>query len=411
MTAHALLSAPAPTPVGTLPDSHLPDFLHVIDPFTAGEGALLAAAVATRSSHARHRAWILGSSSDLRHARRAGLPDPVGVTFSLGAPMTALRSIWRLRQALPAPPETIIAWSPLSLSLALAAWRSPVAPRAPISFVGIMPVGPAAAGRGFLARRRLALALRRATIVPLGDALQSAWSAAVGVGVTALPTPVAPLGISPDSRRALRDELRIAPDELAVLLLSDPPSHADGRHFTQSIGMARLCDLPVVGMMHRDVPDWPRALTFVRTHCHEWDMLRIDGPLSLALHAADLCVWDPADRPGSPGASAQGPVLALAAAAAGIPVVAPDSPISREILAPVADSCLAPGWQERQIAGRLTALVDPAVRAAIADRLRAHHALRLRAFHERLAETLRIVRGSALSAAAWRDAIELGNLA
>ncbi len=360
--------------------------LHLVDSTCGGEGALVGCAAACTIPGVTHEVWCLGPPRLAHHATALGLPVTARITTT-GPPESALRSLWRANQSRaavnPAPSDfdAIVGWSPASVHVA----TRMLALDHTVPIVGVMAQGPDSAGTGWLAERRLRRALHRATILPLGTSLAGAWAGTLALGVTPIappvhtpardPAPPTPTPTPPGMREALRAELGVQPGELAVLMLSDPATRGDVRRFAQVLGMARLTRVPLVGLAPRHAPGWERANRFGNATRRAWDIIAFDGPLASALPAADLAVWIDADAPGewsnSPARSiGGGPLLGIAAAAAGIPVIAPDLPVTREALSAAGDVCLVnhpPGAVgETRLAGRLLdlALDEHARRAA-----------------------------------------------
>lgn len=380
--------------------------LHLIDSSSGGDAALLACAEACRTPGIDHKVWCLGSPTLARHALALGLPVAARATAT-GPVETSLRSLWRARQPGAAgrasprlDPDAVIAWSPAALHVATLAFaRSPDLP-----MIGVFPQGPAAAGTGWLGRRRLRRAAHRATVVPLGDCLARAWAGTLALGVTPIAPPVFTPTTNSAHRLALREALGIRPHELAVLMLVDPIRSAaaapgrDVRGFAQVLGMAALTHAPLVGLAPRSAPGWERANRFCNATRRAWDIIPFDGPVAAALAAADLAVWA-----GSP--EADGPVLPIAAAAAGVPVLAVDSPAAREVLAPAASACLVPPTSlDTRLAGALLALArDPLARRAAAIALESHWLQPARhwAFPGELLSVLRIATTVSPTSADW----------
>jgi hypothetical protein len=402
--------------------------LHLVDTAVGGEAAILTCKAATDIPGVRHDVWLLGSEKDAALARLVGLHDFQRVTITAGVPESAVRALWRLRAA--GSPnraadasgfDALLAYSPAAVGLGAGVFARPRS----FPVIGVMPVSPAAAALGLLpslAGRRMHHCTRRATIVPLGAALQRTWAAALGLGATAISSPIAGLPhVNSTARARTRAELGIGPDEMAVLLLADPPSGGDARRFAQIVSMARLAGAPVVGLMHAQTDQQARALRFAFVNRRSFEMIRYSGPVTGALAAADVCVWDTPPRVGAGGiggtpgqmGTASGPVLALAAAAAGIPIIARDELLSREVLEAAARHCLLASDQEHLFAAALLAMADAGVRGAAGAALKAHHTARGKRwrFHAELLDALRIITSSARTTAEWWQTIQAGAVA
>ncbi len=375
--------------------------LHLVEPVTGGEGALLACVAASEIPGIDHETWVIGPPRWLEAAQRLGLPDAVGIPMSLGVPETALRSLWRVRQERLARwgrgPDAVIAYSPAAVSIATRAF----ALSRGLPIIGVMAVGPESAGRGWLASRRLSRCLHRATIVPLGQSLQRSWGGALGLGVTGITPPVHQPPRSPLNRAETRRILGIAPGEVVVLLLADQVDAPGARRMVQIVSMACLAGASVVGLVPGVLPDWPVASRFLRFQGGRTEIITFDGPVAGALPAADIAVWD---IPRGPISRSPSPLLALAAGAAGIPVIAPDLPASREVISGGSTLTLAKGAGEQDLCRALMPMaLDGGLRAGIGADLATRLGERGRRyrFHEELLDTLRVVSLGARATQAW----------
>ena len=149
------------------------------------------------------------------------------------------------------------------------------------------------------------------------------------------------------------------------------------------IGLARRGQrdrkIRVVGLMHARTDQQPRALRFAFSNRRSFELIRFAGSVTGALAAADVCVWDsPAPslarhlRLPVHAAATSGPVLAMAAAAAGFPIIARDEPLTRDVLEPASAACLLPSDQEHLFAGAILRMAEPAHRTAAGAALHDH---------------------------------------
>lgn len=296
--------------------------VHLVEPEQAGEGSALVAACAARVPGAEHRVILLGGAVARDAARAAGLePDRVAIP-PLGMAEGLARTVRRWLREPGLTPDLVVAWS--EGAAGLAARAAPSVPR-----LAIFTAGPHRFGRGFLSDELRRRALARTPVAICGPALAPVWLSAGASVYAGLPSPWF-AGPVRSARAATRAALGLAEDETAVLLLADPPSLAHPQRFAHVLGIIEVSGRRCVGLVPDTLPRWSRAARYVRRFGFAWPFVRFQGAFLSALAAADVVVWQPhalpddADSPRAGGAA-----LALAALAAGVPVVSVDHPLSR----------------------------------------------------------------------------------
>lgn len=361
-----------------------PRVVHLLDPEFAGEGALCAAAAAQRVPGFVHQLWLIGGEHARAGARSLCSAIDRTACAPLGISELATRTVRRWTTEPGQRPDLIVAWSEAALGLAALA-----APE--IAAVGMMTSSPLRSWRGVAAEWLQRRALARTPIMTCGRGLRDAWTAA-GASVTgeiALPGRV-PASLR--DRAAVRQELGLEPNEVAVLLLADPPTLGDAKRFAHLLGIMEVCGCPAVGLVGDSVTGWPRAARFVRRFGTDWPFIRFQGPWLDALAAADVVVWHAHKMPIHAAMPRFGGApLALAALGAGRPVVTVDHPFTRAALSEIGEAhgLLAAGSVEHRLATVLRGWVgDPPRRAAFAEAGRAFAAQQQSVFEADFARAL-----------------------
>ncbi|MBL8991050.1 MAG: hypothetical protein JNJ48_05670 [Phycisphaerae bacterium] len=304
--------------------------LHLLDPSHAGEEGCLGCVALQREAAAWQEVWLVGSSADERLAASVGVRIDGRVTVRRGLAELGTGPLRRLmadRVRAGVGPDVVHCWSIEGLSLARAAF-GPEAARA-----AVLPHGPTA-GRGQGPDElRVDAAMSGAEVACWSRSLAERWSA---VRVEAATCDVPRLEVDGwEHRRAqTRSALGIGQDELVVLHAGDPVRTLDAKAFAVFMGTLRFGGARAVGLMPAAGSSQRRAARYVRALGRTFELVRYDGPQSGAMPAADLVLWGldgatsalAADRPMG------GVVLAATACAAGIPVIAQDCGVSREVL-------------------------------------------------------------------------------
>lgn len=354
--------------------------LHLLDPHD-GEEPALACRAALSIQGAAHDLWLLTDTEGERRAGRLGLRATDRVPTRRGPLGPTARAMRRLLQNryddvnLPTP-DLVQCWSVRLLGIARAAFGKRAIPRCCV--LSRTPVthnsGPLT-GR-WLARRRIERALDDTTLLALDPTIREAWAPAASVGRGGLrmldnirlceppviSTPPAP------AREEARAALGLHPDEVAIVLLADPPAAADAVRFAFLVGLIHCAGIRVVAITRPGTRGARRSARFVAGHSRRWGLIETDHPLPHVLAAADIAVWDVGDD----GVPSSGPLSIRAAMAAGVPVAAAWRPMAARALGAAASDCLAASDTPQLVAGRMHALAqDAALRARVGEQCRA----------------------------------------
>lgn len=280
-----------PTPLTYRP----PRVLHVIDLPGAGWDSLSAAAhcAATLAGEADQRLLLIGDAHAARDAAAFGLIPTYRICPPLNRLAAAVAPLDRLFRSLArvAPVDIVHVWSDSARVICreTLAFTLPITQSDPAPFVQ-------------------------------------------------LPTTAA----VPGDRAAIRSAHRIGDHEVAVLLAADRPGVGDARRFAGLVGILHLAGITTVGLASSRCDNARRAARFLRGFHREWDVIPLSSPPHLSLPAADVVIYDQGDTltaDSGPGPRTGG--IVVAAAAAGIPVVATDSPLARRLLGPLAQNLIA----------------------------------------------------------------------
>lgn len=354
--------------------------LHLIDLRERSDEAVMACRAASIHAPGRHRIVAVGSFRDVGIAREAGLPIDAAAPPVGPWPELSCRRLRRLindrdgRDATRPWADVVQCWSPSMLALARLSSGQRTPPR-----VGALlrpPVQPVEGIRS----ARMRFGMLYATLFAPDRFTRSSWAEPASArrggrlleqNIRLLDPSTAVNGHGGAQRAAARAELELEDDDIAVVLLADPPSAADGARFAFLLGLLFTTGVRVVGLMRHGATHHRRACRFVRMHGRRWGLVCSHHSSDVLLAAADAAVWDVGDAERG-GIVSAGAVSIGRALARGVPVAAARHPLSVETL--------GPGWAEL--------VARDATLSALAERLLPlcrDHALR-RAMSQRLAE-------------------------
>lgn len=300
--------------------------LHLIDPRHAGWPALRALAILQQAPtpDIQHAVALIGGPPQRDLAAAIGLRWDVAVAPPLIATELAGAALRRHLRADPRP-DLIHTWSLPGLALARA-----LSPQTPRSVTLGAPDLPSSAAIHALARRAALRAAARVLCTSRWAAEQ--WQRILRTSEPPISVLPFPLGAAPDpaQRARIRAEWEIADDIRVIAAVGEPESRLDGRWFAFRAGVLAVGGVPSAVLLPRSCESLERALRFTERHHHAWKVIIDDRPLPQVLPACDVALWRAGVRgPGSEPSAVHG--LALASAA-GLPCVAEDHPLSRELL-------------------------------------------------------------------------------
>lgn len=352
--------------------------LHLIDLRERSDETVMACRAAALHAAGRHRIVAVGASRDVELARAAGLTIDAAAPPVGPWPELTLRRLRRLlndrdgRDATRPWADVVQCWSPSMLALARLSSGHRTPPR-----VGALLRPPAQPIVG-IRSARLRFGMLYATLFAPDRFTRASWAEPASArrggrlleqNIRLLDPSTAVNGQSGAHRAAARAELELEPDDVAVMLLADPPSAADSARFAFLLGLLFTTDVRVVGLMRHGATHHRRAARFVRMHGRRWGLIASHHPTDLLLAAADAAVWDVGDAERG-GIVSAGAVSIGRAIARGVPVAAAKHPLSVETLGPACADLIARDATLSALAERLLPLCrDRARREALSEQL------------------------------------------
>jgi hypothetical protein len=348
--------APARGGAGWTAERPVGRVLHLIDA-TAGQAALMACRATVDLQGSAAGAWdqtvcLVGGSELERLTGHYGLDGRDRVSPPLGSAPLAWRGVRAFVRAR-GPFDVVQTWSVESLVLSLLAVsrtvvRSAVLLQRPGEFRG------RATGESWpvLMRR----ALRGTDVFLASQADNDAWAAAgadprrMVVAGSACPT-TAPAA----DRRAVRQGLGIAENDLALLPIGDPES-CDARQTVFLMGLMEVADRSACVIVPAAARHVDRALRFQRLGGRPHRLIISARPIRDLVAAADLGTWAPPPGDRQPASGAAG-VWIAAAHAAGVPVVAPEWACPSLYAESAAETCLGRNGTPPELARKLDELI------------------------------------------------------
>lgn len=352
--------------------------LHLIDLRENSDEAVTVCRAATLSVPGRHRIVAVGASRAVELARAAGLDIDAAVPPVGPWPELASRRLRRLlndrdgRDATRPWADVVQCWSPSMLSLARLSSGHRTPPR-----VGALlrpPVQPLVGVRS----ARMRFGMLYATLFAPDRFTRASWAEPASArrggrlleqNIRLLDPSTTVDGHAGADRAAARAELELEDDDVAVMLLADPPSAADGARFTFLLGLLFTTGVRVVGLMRAGATHQRRASRFVRMHGRRWGLISSHHSTDFLLAAADAAVWDVGDAHRG-GVASAGAVTIGRAIARGVPVAAARHPLSLEALGVAGNGLVARDATLSALAERLLPWCrDAALRRDLGSRL------------------------------------------
>lgn len=304
--------------------------LHLIDGTggQAGRGRLDEATLACRLllERGRHdqRVCVVGPREAVKRVTRLGVRIDASVAPAMGWALMAWRSLARIGQEL--SPDLVHCWGGDMLELSRLAFGPGVARAAVLDEPGSPLLCSAADWLGAPPGRTILLCHTEAS----QGAMRRAWP---GVEVD-LVAPGVPRGIGPDRDPVVRHELGLSEEDVAILLVGDPP-HAVANRFAFLAALLGVCGASPVGVMRADAAQGARARRFLSKGPVKARVAISDRPAHELARACDVGVWDaggagPTTHRPTDGRLAVVPVAG--AMSQGLPVVTPSVPTLRALL-------------------------------------------------------------------------------
>lgn len=364
--------------------------VHLLDVAHGGESAALACLGALNAPGTVHHVWLIGSSDDEALSRAMGVPVEARLSAAAGPAYRAAQSLGRLHADRASvwglAADAVIAWSPGAARLAEAElWDIP---RRAL----VLTCGPGPEGETRTPIVRALLDTGSWAVLGLGQGLCDLWAEALAQGVAPLPLPARPWANHDIDRAAGRAALGLREGEMLMLMLADPAASGDAHRHASIAGLVFYAGLPVVAAASSRSFQVARAVRYIGLHHHGYDFVPFEGPLTRALPAADVILWEIDEQRAMtrPLMPTGGALLAACAAASGTPIVAPDHLVSRDVLDFASAECLCRGVTYPDYSHKLLPILDSAdLRASLGARLKQRWAgLDPRRFHDALSGAL-----------------------
>lgn len=343
--------------------------LHLVDQLPTAIGAdrpmdpdaalLCCAGLIRRLPEFEQSVCLVGGSRLEERAAGVGLPATDRIAPPLGL---AARAIAGLRAFLQdrGEPEVVQCWSPSTLALAAAASTAPVC--------GVMLGQPRSPGWGASRVR-----VRRARLVVFRHA--DAWSEVLGVhpgSIAMSPLPRADGAAAPAARVEARDRLGVSEGEVVLTIIGGAPGEVDALRMVFVMGLIYEAGGRAVWVVPASSARLARSLRFHANSAWPSRMIITDRAFGEQVAGADVGFWlgaPSADGSGE-GPSPAGAMLISAALDAGVPVIAPRSPLTDAMYSEAAGgACLAFNSANAEIARKLLPLVLDRSRLADARRV------------------------------------------
>lgn len=307
--------------------------LHLLDESADWPGVHGAASLAAHSAGV-HACVLIGGGALPQFAAGLGLKADRIPRASTASPLRRL-------MAHRPKPGMVHAWSVKSAALAAS-----VFPDIP----AVLTLWQRPRALGWLDRRRAETAFGHCRRVMMtSSSLAGEYSAALGrpVNASVVELPVEAGRIDAKVRERVRSDWGVTPDTTVLAMIADPAASVDGRMVGYQAGVLSIAGRRSAAVMPSRARDVERARRFRGHHRdREWEVVVEDRPIWQWLPGCDVCVWieDGAARTGYRLMRERPACLGIGwAAAAGVPVVAEDHAMPRELLGPRGAAYVAPG--------------------------------------------------------------------
>jgi hypothetical protein len=318
-------------------------------PRSADDDVARAAACVRDLAPGRHTVCFLGPAWARRRAVSRGLRIDAAISPPLSRTPLARRTLRLLIDRI-GPFDLVQAWSSDGVGLA----RRVFGPGTPIVWASL-------AGEHTEVLRRWSRAAAAAETDGPADAIVACAEGSWRPRVISAPPPVPICQTDPLLRARVREEFRVEDDQAAVLLLGDAP-HASASRFAFALGLACYAGDRVVGIVPAAAADLPRARRLHHKLAREVRLVSSSRPRAQLLAGSDLAVWE-GGGPAPGWVADEQPLPAIVpiaeALAAGVPVVAPNWEMLRDLFAPAARvECLGLTATSPEIARKLIPLIE-----------------------------------------------------
>lgn len=150
-----------------------------------------------------------------------------------------------------------------------------------------------------------------------------------GIEGYCLPFAIESLVVDAQARAKLRAEWGLSDETVAILATGEPESRIDARWFTFRAGVLAVTGKPSAVVLPARSDALERAIRYTERHRHAWRIIIENRPLPSLIPACDVALWRCApERSGAEIFGAHG--LSLCAAA-GLPCIGEDHPLTREL--------------------------------------------------------------------------------
>ncbi len=303
--------------------------LHLVDAPHAGWPALEAIGTLLASEHSgqEHTVVLLGGAPADQLARDWHLGTVFRIAPPLSLPQLAVPALRALVQRI-GQPDLVHAWSPATLSLAHLA-------RLGVPYSATLSQPPSHLQWSPARLLALRAAASSSRLIFASRLVMERWTEELGFRRSGIEPFCLPFAVEPPVadvkiRAELRAEWGLSHETVAILATGEPESRIDARWFTFRAGVLAVTGVPSAIVLSAQSDALERALRYTERHRHAWRVIIEDRPVLSLIPACDVALWRcAAARSGMEICGAH--ALALCAAA-GLPCIGEDHPLTRELL-------------------------------------------------------------------------------